>query len=413
VLETDIFIFDESFDGELTESKLIGAHPLHRLDFLQERRHSRQYAERRKIGNTIGARKLGEVKKYVEDSLLYDIEQFQNGKLNVNHFRSKVTETMRDAWRDAFHAGARAAGVPGLSVGGTKIKMRLSEMDDAFLQRAMAHEMRYLNGFLNDVIEDTCRMPMEQRVGMYRNSLRSFYDNARIIGLPRETVIHWCGPDDNKTCAGCRYLFEQQPFTKYTLPTVPRSGSTRCLCLVDPHVQILTDRGYITWEKLRTTDYVFTHMNRWQKILRKTINHSTSQHHYFDLVGLGGAVVTVTHDHQVYTPLGWRQARDAWAMDLNVCCANGPEPFELTADFGNVQPSSRGIHVGSPLYDLEVEEDHSFVAEGLILHNSNCRDFLYCVKATPREARIVESGSAFTREQHVDNLRKIFRSKAK
>uniref|UniRef100_A0A6M3LV79 Uncharacterized protein n=1 Tax=viral metagenome TaxID=1070528 RepID=A0A6M3LV79_9ZZZZ len=27
---------------------------------------------------------------------------------------------------------------------------------------------------------------------------------------------------------------------------------------------------------------------------------------------------------------------------------------------------------GTPLYDIEVEEDHSFVIEGLIAHNSHC-----------------------------------------
>jgi hypothetical protein len=31
------------------------------------------------------------------------------------------------------------------------------------------------------------------------------------------------------------------------------------------------------------------------------------------------------------------------------------------------------LPLGTPLYDLTIEEDHSFIVEGLISHNSNCR----------------------------------------
>lgn len=31
------------------------------------------------------------------------------------------------------------------------------------------------------------------------------------------------------------------------------------------------------------------------------------------------------------------------------------------------------LPVGTALYDLTVEEDHSFVVEGLFAHNTNCR----------------------------------------
>lgn len=50
------------------------------------------------------------------------------------------------------------------------------------------------------------------------------------------------------------------------------------------------------------------------------------------------------------------------------------------------------LPVGSPLYDLTVEEDHSFVANGVVIHNSNCRDHLLVRQATPEEIADVLGG---------------------
>jgi hypothetical protein len=41
--------------------------------------------------------------------------------------------------------------------------------------------------------------------------------------------VWWKGPHDKKTCESCNYLFEHSPYSKWTLPTTPRSGMTLCL----------------------------------------------------------------------------------------------------------------------------------------------------------------------------------------
>ena len=58
-------------------------------------------------------------------------------------------------------------------------------------------------------------MPYPRRIHMYARSLMSFFDSARVIGLPDTSVIHWLGPDDQVTCEGCKYLFAHSPYSKY------------------------------------------------------------------------------------------------------------------------------------------------------------------------------------------------------
>jgi hypothetical protein len=62
----------------------------------------------------------------------------------------------------------------------------------------------------------------------------------------------------------------------------------------------------------------------------------------------------------------------------------------------------------TPLYDLTVEEDHSFLVEGLKLHNSNCRDRLL-VRIATLEQVIAVNDAGLTRGTHIKNLRRIKR----
>jgi hypothetical protein len=138
---------------------------------------------------------------------------------------------MKTAWRDVYLAGIRAGGFPGQGAGKGKMLVQLSsEMgDEHWLKTAMQHEMRFLNKFLNAIVEDDFVMPLDRRARMYVNALTSFYESARMISLPDTVLIHWSGPDDKVTCPSCRYLFENSPYTKFNLPTTPRAGMTLCL----------------------------------------------------------------------------------------------------------------------------------------------------------------------------------------
>lgn len=62
--------------------------------------------------------------------------------------------------------------------------------------------------------------------------------------------------------------------------------------------------------------------------------------------------------------------------------------------------------VGTPLYDLTVEEDHSFVIEGLFAHNTNCKCNWRIVEYEDRWECFWELNSAEHCKDCVENSRR-------
>jgi len=238
----DPFVFAPSFQlaesleagGELFEGKAIGTAKLQDLKLMQNIA-SFPYTlapnanTEAKKGQTVGRRKMLEVQQRTKAALLSLILNFQSKKISESEFRKSATKTMKTAWRDVYLAGIRASGVSGTGAGKGKVLVNLHAMDEGWLKGAMSHEMSFLNGFLEDIVTDSYKMPLERRAEMYVRALTSFYESARVIGMPENVLIHWAGPGDKKTCLSCRYLFENSPYTKLNLPTTPRAGMTLCL----------------------------------------------------------------------------------------------------------------------------------------------------------------------------------------
>ncbi len=238
----DLFVFMPSFliaecleaRGEVFEGKAIGTAEIADLALKKDQLFVKDsdpqaFANERKKGQTVGARKFKAATKAAKTGLLRTIRQLQQGKIEEKEFRRESTKTMRTAWRDVFLAGLRAGGSKGEGSGKGKVLVKLDVGDDKWLRSAVQHEMRFLNAFLTAIIENTYTMPLKRRVGMYLDALQSFYNSARVIALPSNVVIWWKGPNDKRTCPSCQYLFENSPYSKITLPTTPRSGLTICL----------------------------------------------------------------------------------------------------------------------------------------------------------------------------------------
>jgi hypothetical protein len=188
-----------------------------------------QVANARKKGQTVGKRKLKRIKKEVYPALMASIGAFQAGRIDAEEFREAVVTTMKDAWNKVYMAGLRAGGVPGEGAGKGKPLIDLSDHDKMWIKSAMQHEMRFLNKYIEAVVTGNYKMPLDRRTRMYVDALESFYDSARVMGLPQNVLIWWSGPNDKVTCPSCRYMFENSPYTKLLLPTTPRSGLTICL----------------------------------------------------------------------------------------------------------------------------------------------------------------------------------------
>lgn len=243
------FVFAPSFliaeeieeAGEVFEGKAIGTAAFADLALAKDQMFTKdadpkQYANERKKGQTVGKRKLGQVTKRTRTGLLREIKRFQGNKTDEKVLRKEAAKVMRTAWRDVFLAGLRAGGTPGEGAGKGKVLVKLDVGDDKWFKSAVQHEMRFLNGFLNAIIDETYVMPLNRRVKMYLDALSSFYESARVIAFPTNTLMWWKGPHDKRTCLSCAYLFENSPYTKLTLPTTPRSGLTICLTNCRDHL---------------------------------------------------------------------------------------------------------------------------------------------------------------------------------
>jgi hypothetical protein len=222
--------------GELLEGKALGTAKMQDLSLLRDMVTAKdadpeKFAAARKVGADVGRRKLKQVQARVKKKFVNLIKLWDEGEINEPKFRKEATRVMKTAWRDVFLAGVRAGGTappPYKRPKGSPL-VTLLPGDDKWLKSAMKHEMQFLNAFLRAIIDDTGVMPYERRVGMYVDALSSFFDSARVISLPNNSVIHWSGPRDKVTCASCEFLFRNNPYATATLPTTPRAGMTICL----------------------------------------------------------------------------------------------------------------------------------------------------------------------------------------
>jgi hypothetical protein len=278
LVEDALFIYAPS--TQLDEGKAIGsarardlklAHDLtYRRDY-----HTSLYAKRRKIGHTVASKKLIEIQTRTERQLLSHLSGFRRGKIDEDQFRSRAVATMREAWKDSFIAGIRASGFKGQSAGKGKITMKLMERDHRWLKGAAKHEMRFLNRFIRDVVGGEGKLSYPVRAKMYVESLRAFFESARVLAMPNRMVIHWIKVPDHRVCEGCAYLARMSPFTKHTLPCTPRAGL--CSCISRCRCRLLIRRATETEVRLVESKQLTRrqHLRNLRRIKQRKRHHVT------------------------------------------------------------------------------------------------------------------------------------------
>lgn len=271
----DLFIYAPSFilyeRGELTEGKAIGTAQMADLTMVANQlahfTDPEGFAHERKVGQTVGRAKLNKTKQNVKPVITRLLNKYVTDKIDEKELRIRMVKVMKSAWRDVYLAGVRSSGVKGEGQGAPDL-VHLKPGEDIWLKGDMAHEMRFLNKFIADVTEGTWKMPLERRASMYVDALNSFYESARVIGMPNNVVIHWTGPNNKVTCPGCRYLFEHNPYTKFTLPTTPRAGLTPCLTNCRDRLLLRIVSPKVVYELDTQTLSRTTHIKNLRKIKR-------------------------------------------------------------------------------------------------------------------------------------------------
>ena len=164
---------------------------------------------------------------------------------------------------------------------------------------------------------------------------------------------------------------------KYGVPDLLTAGSP---CFV-AGTKVLTLEGYKNIEDVKVGDMVLTHNNRYRKVLNVG-------GHEDDVFGLStlpfeGAEVTCTANHPFWAKENlsdepkWiradelvREENSTKNLYIAFVCQNGSIEWEQTNWF---EPVGREM-----VYNLEVEEDNSYTANNIIVHN--CQSFSFSGK---------------------------------
>ena len=170
------------------------------------------------------AKKLDKVVARLEKEMLSTLKKFRADKISKTKFKETMKSRLTIAYQDAYALGTRASGL----VRATDLSFHTGSDEKRWIQSAISQEQTYFNKFLADLLKGQSLPIAKRRISNYANAVRSIFDSSKVVQLPDNVIIHWVLQSGNP-CPECRLLHRLSPFTKATLPTTPKAGSTRCL----------------------------------------------------------------------------------------------------------------------------------------------------------------------------------------
>jgi len=139
---------------------------------------------------------------------------------------SEFKEFGPDFYKQAFNAGAMHSGNPFYQSQG------MTEPDERFSNIALRQESRYAKNAFGQIGNHESLKGAEARAEDYADSLEAQFWNGYVAGGQDwdGVLIHWeLGHPIGDHCSDCLDIAANSPYTKETLPTVPKSGDTECL----------------------------------------------------------------------------------------------------------------------------------------------------------------------------------------
>lgn len=176
------------------------------------------------------AKEVAQLIKKTESEMISHLYRFRSDdpsrQISKTQFRNRMKSTLQQAYRKAYEIGTKGSSVgtaaPGL-VGHS------SEDEKRFVASVFAEEAKHFNKLIASIISGSESMTRaKMRIGRYSNAVRSTYEAAKLLQVPDDSILHWVLQSGNP-CEDCRTIQRLSPFTKRTLPTTPKAGSTRCL----------------------------------------------------------------------------------------------------------------------------------------------------------------------------------------
>lgn len=143
------------------------------------------------------------------------------------------------------------------------------------------------------------------------------------------------------------------------------SGRTSCLVA---STLIRTRRGNVSIENVDVGDLVWTHKGRWRPVVRHI---KQGVHQTFTYRLATGDVLHCTPDHRVLTDSEWVEIGDCYRYNHAIAIdpyGNNLEPHGSTW-LSETKITGADFYQRCEVFDLEVQDDHSFLANGVYVHN--------------------------------------------
>lgn len=137
-------------------------------------------------------------------------------------------------------------------------------------------------------------------------------------------------------------------------------------CFTNPLWPILTKSGYRPIKDIRVGDEVFTKERRYRKVTELNRRNYTG---FVYTISSMGAELELTEGHLLWVKRGTEEP--AWMGVEKMLLTDTLPAGEYPNEFFGIEAISRKFVKDIPVYNFEVDEDHSYVAGGIISHN--CR----------------------------------------
>jgi len=151
--------------------------------------------------------------------------KYPDAPASKTKLRLEMARQLKHHYYHAYKLGLHGAGLKHAMDYKT---IRLTGEEQDWVESAWQHEARYFTSFFDDLVTDSSRTNVYRRVDAYVETINAIYHAGLVRATPAETIWFWrLHPAEH--CEGCKVLARYSPYTKFTLPTTPKAGSTQCL----------------------------------------------------------------------------------------------------------------------------------------------------------------------------------------
>jgi SPP1 gp7 family putative phage head morphogenesis protein len=140
-------------------------------------------------------------------------------------------------------------------------------------------------------------------------------------------------------------------------------------CFLDPNTPVYTEGGYKRIANIKKGELVLTHKKRFRPVTA-AIKTNVDECEVVS-IKFKNTYLTMTADHPVMKNSEWIPVGDCFEGDLVTTMEYYFEDYELISWPIEVM-KKYFMETPQTLYNLSVDEDESFVAKGLVVHNCRC-----------------------------------------